>query len=150
MAFKPTREHSTRQDTWNVGLKVDGNSFGLWDKKTGGEVDSDEVVYWPGGMRPKLSLGGRVTPGNITLQKLFDGVDDHNDRLRLLLKAVGKAPCTVTQRPLDFDGNPYGGRITWNGRLKRVLIPDVDSEGNSAALIEVEITIEGTPSVVAA
>lgn len=149
MAYNPTRSHSTRQDQWNVGLHIGGNSYGLWDKKTGGEVDSDEVVYYPGGMNPKIVLGGRVTPGNITLQKLYDANDD-GPFIATLINGVGKLACKVTQRPLDINGNPYtnGKTVIWNGKLKRVLIPDVDSEGTAAALMEVEITIEGIPAVV--
>jgi len=146
MPYNPTRTHSARQDQWNVGLHIGGNSYGLWDKKTGGEVDSDEVVYWPGGMNPKIVLGGRVTPGNITLQKLFDGVDDA-PYLPTLINGAGKLSCKVTLRPLDLDGNPYGKTVIWSGKLKRVLVPDVDSEAQSPALIELEIVIEGVPTV---
>lgn len=146
--WSATRQHGTRQDTWVVRLSIGGNHFGIWDKKTGGELDSDEVVYYPGGMLPKLSLGGRVMPGNITLQKLYDGVDDHKEHIGLLMRGVGKWDATVTQRPLDLNGQPYGKAIQWKGKLKRVLVPDVDSEATSAAMLEVEITVEGTPQVI--
>jgi len=145
--YKPTAQNSTRQDTWEVRLEVAGNNFGVWDKKTGGELDSDEVVYYPGGMDPKLSLGGRAMPGNITLQKIYDGVDDHQ-RVQALLNAVGRHSCKVTQQPLDFEGNRYGQKFMWSGKVKRVLVPDHDSEATGAAMIEVEITIEDRPHLV--
>jgi|SRR5262245_30577241 len=140
----PPRQAGTRQDTFVVRLIVQGNSFGIWDKKTGGELDSDEVKYYPGGMNKVVSLGGRLTPGNITLQRLYDRVDDH-DRINTLLNTVGKGNITVSQRPMDLNGQPYGKTIYWTGRLKRVLVPDVDSEATSAALIEVEISTDGIP-----
>lgn len=141
------RDAGTRQDTFVVRLHVNGESFDVWDKKTGGELDSDSTIYYPGAMRKQLDLGGRRTAGNLTLQRLYDRIDDH-DKINTLLNGVGSAKVTVTQRPLDEEGHEHGKAITWNGRLKRVLVPDVDSESSSAALIEVEITVKGTPTAV--
>ena len=143
----------SRQDQFAITLSVGGNDYGFWDKKTGGELDSDEVKYYPGATDQSVSLGGRLNPGNVVLQRLYDRVDDHqgnaNHNIGKLLLAVGKQQCVITQRPLDPDGNPFGNRIVWNGTLKRVLVPDVDSEGTGAALIEVEITVAGVPASVA-
>jgi|SRR5215831_4013097 len=140
----PPRSNGVRQDMFVVRLLVAGNSWGIWDKKTGGEYDSDEVKYYPGGMNKVVSLGGRQTPGNITLQRLYDRIDD-NERINTLLNGVGKISCTVSQRPMDLDGNGVGKTVYWTGKLKRVLVPDVDSEATSAALVEVEITVDGAP-----
>ena len=134
----------SRQDQFAITLNVDGHEWGFWDKKTGGELDSDEVKYYPGATDQSVSLGGRVIPGNITLQRLYDR-DDDDPNIQLLYNAVGKKKATVTQRPLDADGNLAGNRITWIGTLKRVLVPDVDSEATGAALLEVEITVAGNP-----
>jgi hypothetical protein len=122
--------------------------LGAFDKKSGGELDSDEVTYYPGGMVPRISLGGRVTPGNVTLQRIYDLNDDHG-KVDTLLEVVGRATVTVTQRPMDIDGNLFGQKgIQWIGVLKRVQIPDVDSEATSAALLEIEVTVHGNPQVV--
>lgn len=141
------RDAGTRQDTFVLRLTVNGVPFGIWDKKTGGELDSDSTTYYPGGMRAQQDLGGRKTAGNITLQRLYDRIDDH-DRINTLLNGAGRAKITITQRPMDEDGNEYGKSITWNGRLKRVLPPDVDSESSAAAIIEIECTVKGTPIAV--
>jgi hypothetical protein len=138
----------SRQDQFAITLQVGTTSWGFWDKKTGGELDSDEVKYYPGATDQSVSLGGRLVPGNVTLQRLYDRKDDH-PKIGSLLNAVGKQTAVVTQRPLDPDGNPFGNRIVWNGTLKRVLVPDVDSEATSAALLEVEITVAGKPASVA-
>lgn len=141
------RTNPTRQDTFRVRLQVDHVKFGVWDKKTGGDMDSNELKYSPGGMVPQISLGGQKMPANVVLQRIYDVVDD-NDRINLLLAGVGRHDATVHQQPLDFDGNPFGKAIVWHGTLKRVTVPDVDSEGNAAALVEVEITVSGNPSAV--
>src|SRR5215831_18695795 len=129
---KPPRTHGTRQDMFVVRLTVEGNSFGIWDKKTGGELDSDEVKYYPGGMNLPVTLGGKVTPGNLTLQRLYDRLDDH-DRINDLFNAVGRGKVSVSQRPMDLNGDGYGKPVIWTGKLKRVLVPDVDSESTTAA-----------------
>ena len=134
----------SRQDQFAITLNVNGHDYGFWDKKTGGELDSDEVKYYPGATDQSVSLGGRVNPGNVTLQRLYDRTDD-DPYIQLLFNAVGKGSATVTQRPIDADGNLFGRRITWLGTLKRITVPDVDSEGTAAALLEVEITVAGNP-----
>ncbi len=140
-----TRNSPTRADTFIVRLSLNGKDTGIWDKKTGGESDSSELKYQPGGMVPPLSLGGQRQIGNLTLQREYDRVDDH-DKINAFLNATGSGKCVVTQRPLDFEGNPYGRSVIWNGTLKKVQVPDVDSEGGTtAAMIEVEITVTGFP-----
>jgi hypothetical protein len=136
----------TRQDTFIVHMKCAGVRTGVWDKKTGGDADSDELKYFPGGMVPAISLGGKKQPANIVLQRNYDKVQDH-DNIGWLLDHVGRGLCHIHQRPLGLDGNPYGkNSVIWVGTLKRVTVPDVDSEGNAAAMLEVEITVAANPS----
>lgn len=131
-----------REDMFVIELLINNSSFGIWDKKTGGDLDSDEVTYYPGGMVDRIALGGRVLPANITLSRIYDGVEDHA-RINTMLNAVGKGSCKVTQNPLDVNGNRYGKKVTWSGILKKVLVPNVDSETTAAAMIELEITVFG-------
>jgi hypothetical protein len=138
----------SRQDQFALHFEIElaGNRYdmGYWDKKTGGELDSDEVKYFPGAANVSVSLGGRILPGNVTIQRIYDRADDHiQNRVGRLLEGVGRAKCTIWQRPYDLDGNLKGNRFIWKGTLKRVLIPDVDSEATGAALIECEITTAG-------
>lgn len=143
----PIRDAGTRQDTFILRVHLNGNSYGVWDKKTGGAVDSDDIKYYPGGMVPPISLGGKVTTDNITLQRNYDRVDDH-DRINTLLDAAGKGIVTVSQRPMDPDGHEYGRSIVWNGKLKRVEVPDVDSESTTASLVTIEVSINSKPAAV--
>lgn len=146
------RDNPTRQDTWiiNVSLKV-GNvnhALGIWDKKSGGDVDSDEVKYYPGAMGPPISLGGRKTVSNVLVDREYDRIDDHS-KIAMLLNAVGKGIVTVSQRPLDLDGNPNNAKaITYQGILKKVVVPPADSEATGPCLVQLEITITGYPAVV--
>lgn len=131
-----------REDMWLVIVHLEGNNLGVWDKKTGGDLDSDDVTYYPGGMVDRISIGGRVLPNNLTLSRIYDGVQDH-DKINLMLNAVGHGSVKVTQRPMDIDKNPYGASVTWNGILKKVLVPNVDSEATAAAMIEIEVSVNG-------
>jgi len=135
----------TRQDTFVVRVSLNGVSLGIWDKKTGGALDSDDIKYYPGGMLPPIMLGGKKTTDNITLQRNYDRVDDH-DKIGTLLNAVGSGVVDISQRPMDPDRNEIGKSITWTGILKRVMVPDVDSESTTASLVEIEVTISGFPT----
>ncbi|HEY1247506.1 MAG TPA: hypothetical protein VGE97_00830 [Nitrososphaera sp.] len=148
----------TRQDQWLVTANLlksktgkqawKPRTLGAFDKKTGGEVDSDDNKYYPGGVNIKgpISIGGRITTGNITLQRIWDRTDDEA-LIYDLVAAVGKGPVTIVVKSKNEDGEASGLPITYNGTLKRVSIPDFDSESGTAALMEIEIIVEGPPSV---
>lgn len=137
----------TRQDTYKVTVDVNGIPWGVWDKMTGGEVDSDETKYNPGGMEDPISLGGRRTTGNLTISRLYRLVRDH-DNAHKLIDGVGKHSVTVTKTVMDIDGHIHdpSTSIVYHGILKRVTLPEVDSESSNAGLIEIEVTINGFPT----
>lgn len=143
----------TRQDTWAITVSVEDVTnpnrplmpLGVWDKKAGGEVDSEEYKYNPGAMAEAVSLGGRKITGNVTTSRLYRLVRDHQELTRKMIAGVGKARVVVAQQPLDVDGNAFGRPIVWNGTLKRWTPPEVDSESSDAALVEIEVTAEGQP-----
>jgi hypothetical protein len=140
------RTSGARQDTWIITMHLNGQPFGIWDKKTGGEIDSDDNKYYPGGMQPPLVIGGRRTTGNVTLQRIYDRIDDHG-KINTLLAAAGRGgKVDIGQRPLDQDGNGSYKAITYTGILKRVQVPEVDSESSTAAMVEIEVSIDGYPS----
>lgn len=147
------RAEGSRADTRDVRVSAYDANGGLifgdmtWDKRTGGEVDSDMVAFKPGNMAPQVSLGGTKTAGNVTLSRLFYNRPFTSTHLSKLLAAVGKGSVTISDQPLDRDGNVFGSPIVWNGILKRVTPPEHDSESSAAALIEIEVTIDGYPTV---
>lgn len=118
---------------------------GIWDKKTGGEIDSEETIYHPGGMADPVSLGGRRNVGNLVLTRLCR-VERDWGALPSLISGVGKSRVVVGDQARDIDGNPVQNTLTYNGRLKRVTPPEVDSESSGPALIEIEVTVDGFPS----
>src|SRR4051794_14408166 len=73
---------------------------GIWDKKDGGQVDSEENVYHPGAMVDPVSLGGRRTVDNLTLSRLCRVGRDW-EVIPALVNAAGKADVVVADQPLD-------------------------------------------------
>jgi hypothetical protein len=136
----------TRQDTYRVTVSVDGKSWDVWDKMSGGEVDSAEYKYKPGGMAPTVSLGGTKTTGNITVSRLYRLVRDH-DHLQTLFNNVGRGGVVVKKQPLDIDGHAYGKPIVYTGILKTVTPPAVDSESTDPGMLEIVITTDDEPTV---
>jgi hypothetical protein len=116
---------------------------GTWDAHEGGAVTAEDLKYSPGGMAPQVSLGGRAVTENIVLRRLYDPDRDHN-AIHLWISWVGKASCVVTKQLLDVDGNAFGRPLVYRGKLIRVTPPNHDSESNTAARLEVEISTAGT------
>lgn len=141
----------TRQDTYAVTVSVVHpqtgalQNLGIWDKFSGGEIDSDVTQYYPGGMAPPVSLGGRKTVGNVTVSRLYRLERDH-DRIQMLVDSVGKSAMVVSKQPLDINSNVYGRPIVYRGTLKRCTPPEVDSEASGAGMLELEMTVDGFPT----
>jgi hypothetical protein len=133
----------SRLDQADVKVTVDGVNLGTFDKLTGGEVDSEETTYKPGAMGARISLGGSVNVGAVTVSRLYDLDRDHSI-IHWLISRAGKGEMVIVKPALDVDGNAYGKPLTYRGKLKQVNPPDVDSESSDAALLELEMTPSGT------
>ena len=131
-----------RQDQWLITVSVDGVNLGTFDKMDGGDVDSSETKYPPGGMLPEKTLGGKQTVGNVTVGRLYEVERDH-DVARNLGSRAGKAPMTVQKQPLDLEGNPAGVPQVYTGTLKRIGYPGTDSSSQAAAMLELELSTMG-------
>jgi hypothetical protein len=133
----------SRADQYNVTVAIDGVDDGTWDKMTGGEVDSEETKYKPGGMATAISLGGSQNVGNLTVSKLLKLAEV--PKIKGWMQRAGKASVVVTKQSLDVDGNVFSGAvIVYKGKLKAVTPPDVDSESSDPALVEIEVSTDGT------
>lgn len=111
---------------------------GVFDTLTGGEVDSDEVKYHPGGMGQTISLGGVKEVGNVVIGRLRN-LGDAWLEAQLLGKA-GQWAMLIAKQPLDTDGNVWGPPLIYWGTFKRCSPPEHDSNATDAATIELEMT----------
>jgi hypothetical protein len=132
-----------RKDMFDVKVFVDGVALGTFDVQTGGESDSDELTYKPGGMGAPVSLGGSVTIGQVVCSRLYDREKD-TPRLHWLLGRVGKGQMVVNKQALDVNGHAFPTALVYKGVLKRVTPPEVDSNSTDAATIELEMTPQGS------
>src|SRR3954452_1764681 len=131
-----------RQDQYANTLLVDGRPLGVYDKFSGGDMDSSETKYMAGGMEPEQSLGGPQKVTNVIVTRKYDLERDH-DLVRWLKDRRGKASATVNRQPLDVDGNPYGKPLVYTGKLKSVKLGGTDSNATAADTYDVEISTEG-------
>jgi len=132
----------TREDTWLVTVAVGDRALGVFDQFSGGEVDSEEALYSPGGMAAEISLGGRRTIGNVTVSRYCDRALDW-PAIKWLVAQVGVARCSIGYTPLTPSGDRGGDPLTYSGTLKTVKPPEHDSTGNDAAQLELEFTVDG-------
>jgi hypothetical protein len=134
----------SRVDQYNITVSIGSDPLGTFDKMTGGEIDSEETKYKPGGMSEQISLGGSRTVNNITVSRLFR-LDRDLALVSRLKSAVGKESVKVSKQSLDRDGAPFGTPLVYQGILKQITWPEPDSESSAAAILALEIS---TASVV--
>ena len=129
-----------REDTWLIVFNLGGVDLGTWDTFSGGETDSEEAVFRPGGMAAPISLGGRQTYGNVTITRHHD--DWLGGIFKWLRSQCGKARITIGRVPLNAQGL-QSGPVEWlGGTIKAVTPPEHDSMGGDPAMVEVECTID--------
>jgi hypothetical protein len=132
----------TREDTWLITCSVDGRDLGVFDTKSGGELDSEEAKYKPGGMALEISLGGSRTYGNLTITRYCDYVRDW-PVIKWLAGRVGAGRGAVGLTPLNANGERAGEPLVYGGTLKTTTPPDIDSTGTDAAMLTLEFTVDG-------
>lgn len=133
----------TRVNQHLTTATVDGRALGVFDSVDGGEVDSQESKYYPGGMMPQIALGGQQTISNLTLGRVNVLARDQ-DLIRWLQTRAGAGLAVVSRQPLDADGNPFGRPYIYRGVLKKVTLPPGDSNASSEAKWSIEVSTEGT------
>ncbi len=131
----------SRTDQYSVSVALDGRDLGIWDKLTGGDLDSNETKYKPGAMGDGVSLGGSRMVSDVVVSRLYVLDRDHAQNSTIRAR-VGRGRVTITKQPLDVDGNAYGRPLVYTGKLKTLNYPDADSEGNAAALVALTISTD--------
>lgn len=135
-----------RQQQQDATLNVGGRDLGPWAGLTGGDMDSDPTVFYPGGMRPARSLGGSTTTDEVTMSKLLDDLTD--DDVRWLIDRQGtESPVVATRLFLDAANRATRRPLVYRGTLKRVGFGEYDAESSDPLLIEIELSITGKPTL---
>lgn len=132
----------TRQDTYLILAEVDGRPLGAFDTYSGGEVDSEESKYRPGGFVGELSLGGKKTIGNVTISRYYDLLRDH-PLYKWLEQVAGEVRGAISWTPCNLRNQVAGDSVWKGGTFKRVEHNDMESDGGAdPGMIELEFTID--------
>lgn len=133
---------------------ITGNVFtetydlGVWDKFSGGDIDSDDTKYRAGGRAPEESLGGTRTVSNVTLSRLFRIERDFGE-LQRLIDGAGSVDVQITRAYLNpataAVNSPAYGNVVYLGKLKAVKQPEHDSNSSDASMVEIECSV-GVPT----
>jgi hypothetical protein len=136
----------TRKDQSALSVTIDGEDTGIWEKKTGGGMGSDNSLIYPGGRARPVSIGGKQIPGAVTLVRTVD-LDRDWPKIKLWQNKCGKQkPVIVKDQALDADDNVFGSPFTQVGTLTACNEPERDSEDSGAAQVTIEVAVEGAPA----
>lgn len=122
---------------------INGEDIGQFDTRTGGETTAENAKHSPGSSPSmRVALGGPRDTADVTIGRSFIASRDH-DVIRRFRNLCGLAEMSVSQRPLDKDGRPFGVARTWTGVLQSIADPDVDSNSGDVATFEITMTADG-------
>lgn len=129
------------QSQYTVTVSVDGQSLGVWDTRTGGDVDSEISKRRPGGSKKQKTYPGLPATNDVTVTRGYERERDH-ELARMLERRAGLAAMSVEEQPLDDEGNRWGTPKTWSGRLKSVMTGDYDSDSGEPRMIQLVMVAE--------
>jgi hypothetical protein len=131
-----------RQDEANCTLTVDGRDMPfLFQKRSGGKVDSEGSKSFPGAMTPQKVHGGQQTVEDLTLEGEFVPARD-NEQIQWLKTRAGKGQAHVNENGLDVDGNVIvPGINNWSGVLKSIDPGNFDSTAADPRMFVIEVEV---------
>lgn len=116
---------------------------GTWAKRSGGNTTSEERRYHEGGVYEEEVAGGPSTQENMTLSRPYKKSRDI-ELYRWARRVAGKIILTITEQPLDDDGNAYGQPLVDTARLLGVTRPEVDADDTGGtSYIELSVSPYG-------
>jgi hypothetical protein len=128
------------QNQFLVTLNVDGiGNCGVWDDKTGGENIAAATRHRPGGMGPEQVFPALPTLSAIVLSRVYDTTKGDVALCGQLSQLAGRVYATVTEQPLDPQGNAFGVPRTFRGLLSSAKPGPISSDSNALRMWEVDI-----------
>lgn len=133
-----------RADQRRVTVVVDDIDLGEMDTRSGGAITAESTKHRPGGMRDEVDYGGPVTIEDLELTAVYD-LDVIHPKVPRLRAKVGKPnSTTVTEQPLDRDGNAKGKPDVYRGSLVSVAPPDFDANATGdVGKLGVTVSVSG-------
>lgn len=127
----------------SITVVVDGQVLGIFDSYSGGEPTAKSNKHRPGGMGAEVSYGSLPSWSDISVSRVYQ-TDRDWELERTLVTKAGRVSFSMTEQPLDPDGNSYGNPKTWSGRFLGVKPGKADSTSEAVRMweIDAEITSE--------
>lgn len=136
-------QDTLRQDEFSCSLTVDGRPTPfVWQKSSGGAVDSEGSKSFPGDMLPQKAHGGPKTTEELTLEAEIVPARDM-ETIEWLESRAGKGDANVTESICDADGNSFQVMNRWTGKLKKVDRGGGDATSANPRVLTVEIETDG-------
>lgn len=110
-------------------------NLGVFEVASGRTAGGTVVKYTPGGQAEEVVVGGRKTREDITVNRVKLLPRDP-DLLAQLDRYRSNAKMKITEQPMDPDYNPSGSPIVWEGIFQEYTWPDVDSESDDPARLQ--------------
>lgn len=123
-----------------VTVNIDGQNIGTFDTWSGGDALATETKHRPGGMGDEVSIAGLISYAAGTVTRVYERSRDH-ELLRTLTPKGGRVKASVTEQPLDDNGNVWGKPNVYTGRFMGVKRGDVDSTSGSPRMLELDISV---------
>lgn len=123
-----------------ITVVVDGQSLGVFDTRSGGDVAATETKYRPGGMGPEKGYVALPSPAAVTVSRAYENERDVA-LMKVLQAKAGRVLGSVSEQPLDDEGNAYGAPTVFAGRFLGLKWGNADSMSNNVRKVELDFSI---------
>lgn len=133
-----------RADQRRVTVVVEDIDLGEMDTRSGGGVSAESTKHRPGGMRDEVDYGGPVSIEDLELTAVYD-LDFIHPKMPRLRQLVGRPKTTtVTEQPLDRDGNAKGKPDVYRGSLSAASPPEFDANATGdVGKLSITVSVSG-------
>ena len=130
---------SYRSDMFQLQVSVAGVNIDTisWDSVEGGELQSDDTSFNPGGMQPQIALGGKRSRSAMTVKRIWS--DALLGSYVALDNVAGNAPVTISVQTLSASKQPVGSPLVYTGILQTCTRPGFDSSSSSVVYLQLVV-----------
>jgi hypothetical protein len=134
-------EQAATEQNYLITVVVNGQALGVFDTFSGGDAAAPSVQHRPGGMGPQVSYATLAKFSPITVSRVLEPARDW-ELLRSLTQIGGRVDASMTEQPLDADGNPFGAPKTYTGQFLGVKSGKVDSTSDALRMFEIDMSCD--------
>lgn len=134
-------EIAATEQNYLLTLVVNGKSLGTFDSFSGGDASAKSVKHRPGGMGPEKSYASLPSYTDLTISRVLEPSRDW-ELVRQLTQIAGRVDASMTEQPLDADGNPWGSPKVYTGQFLGVKPGKVDSTSDALRMFEVDMSVD--------